>query len=190
MTTDIEILDTAERLFAQNGFDGVSTKKIAEQAGVTIGALYHYFKSKESVYDAVIARAFSRHSALPEGFFSTAESKEKKLAKLIAWFVENLTASKSFGQLFQREILDSKSNNAEKLVNKYFEKPYSLFRKLLGDLLPNSNQDAAFATALALCIGFANLNGIYTMAPEAAKMLDTPEKIADHATRLLLKGLR
>ncbi|MFA5524988.1 MAG: TetR/AcrR family transcriptional regulator [Tissierellales bacterium] len=190
VTTDLEILDSAEKLFARYGYDAVSTKQLAAETGVTIGALYHYFPSKEAVYEAVIEQAFTRHSTLPEHFFNSGDSEQKKLSKLIAWFVGNLTASKSFGQLFQREILDSRSNNADKLITKYFHKPYNLFRELLRASLPTANQDTAFATALALCVGFANLNGIYTMAPEASKLLDSPEKIADHAVWLLLTAFR
>ena len=55
-TTKEEIVNTALRLFAQRGFDGVSTGDIARQLGITKGALYRHFESKQAIFDAILAR--------------------------------------------------------------------------------------------------------------------------------------
>lgn len=52
----IEILDAADELFAQKGFDGTSTNDILEKVGIARGTLYHHFKSKEDIMDALIDR--------------------------------------------------------------------------------------------------------------------------------------
>lgn len=49
------ILDTALALFAAEGFNGASTRDIAERAGVNLPAIQYYFGSKEGLYRAVIA---------------------------------------------------------------------------------------------------------------------------------------
>lgn len=51
-----EILDTAEQLFASNGFDNTSTNDIISAIGIARGTLYHHFTSKEDILDAVIDR--------------------------------------------------------------------------------------------------------------------------------------
>lgn len=51
-----EILDTADELFGQKGFDGTSTNDILERVGIARGTLYHHFKSKEDIMDALIER--------------------------------------------------------------------------------------------------------------------------------------
>ena len=50
------ILDAAERLFAEHGFDGVSLRTIIAEAGVNLAAVHYHFHSKESLLDAVFAR--------------------------------------------------------------------------------------------------------------------------------------
>lgn len=50
------ILDTAERLFAQNGYDSTSTREIAEQVGVNVAMIAYYFGSKENLLKAIIER--------------------------------------------------------------------------------------------------------------------------------------
>ncbi|WP_449600267.1 TetR/AcrR family transcriptional regulator [Paenibacillus sp. Marseille-Q9583] len=51
-----EIIDAAEELFSQKGFDGTSTNDILEKVGIARGTLYHHFKSKEDIMDALIER--------------------------------------------------------------------------------------------------------------------------------------
>ncbi|EGG38043.1 TetR/AcrR family transcriptional regulator [Paenibacillus sp. HGF5] len=51
-----EILDAADVLFGQKGFDGTSTNDILEKVGIARGTLYHHFKSKEDIMDALIDR--------------------------------------------------------------------------------------------------------------------------------------
>ncbi|TJY42338.1 TetR/AcrR family transcriptional regulator [Cohnella pontilimi] len=51
-----EILDAADELFGQKGFDGTSTNDILLKVGIARGTLYHHFKSKEDMIDALIER--------------------------------------------------------------------------------------------------------------------------------------
>ncbi|PEB47769.1 TetR family transcriptional regulator [Bacillus pseudomycoides] len=51
-----EILDAADELFGRKGFDGTSTNDILEKVGIARGTLYHHFKSKEDIMDALIER--------------------------------------------------------------------------------------------------------------------------------------
>lgn len=58
-----EILDAAEKLFGQNGFDNTSTNDILNEVGIARGTLYYHFKSKEDILDAMIERITSRLTA-------------------------------------------------------------------------------------------------------------------------------
>lgn len=64
-----EILDAADELFGQKGFDGTSTNDLLEKVGIARGTLYHHFKSKEDIMDALIdryaARLLEGHGELP-----------------------------------------------------------------------------------------------------------------------------
>ena len=51
-----EILDAADELFGQKGFDGTSTNDILEKVGIARGTLYYHFKSKEDIMDVLIER--------------------------------------------------------------------------------------------------------------------------------------
>ena len=51
-----QILDAANALFAERGYDGVSIGDIASSAGVTRGLVHHYFGGRKEVYLALLER--------------------------------------------------------------------------------------------------------------------------------------
>jgi AcrR family transcriptional regulator len=51
-----EILDVAEALIRTHGYDGMSIQDVQDELGVSRGAIYHYFHSKEAILEAVIER--------------------------------------------------------------------------------------------------------------------------------------
>lgn len=63
-----EILDAADELFGQKGFDGTSTNDILEKVGIARGTLYYHFKSKEDIMDALIERYNVRVLGLAKKF--------------------------------------------------------------------------------------------------------------------------
>jgi AcrR family transcriptional regulator len=50
------ILEAAELCFAQSGYDGTSVAQICQAAGVSKGALYHHFSSKQAVFLELLNR--------------------------------------------------------------------------------------------------------------------------------------
>lgn len=49
-----EILDTAMQLFAERGFEATSLRDIAKHMGITPGLVYHYFDSKQKLFEAAM----------------------------------------------------------------------------------------------------------------------------------------
>lgn len=55
------ILDAAERAFAEKGFTGVSVREISSEVGLRNQAsLYHHFRDKRAIYEAVLSRGVER----------------------------------------------------------------------------------------------------------------------------------
>lgn len=50
------ILDAAERLFADRGYDGASIRDVASESGLQIHSIGYHFGPKESLFDAVVGR--------------------------------------------------------------------------------------------------------------------------------------
>jgi AcrR family transcriptional regulator len=69
------LLDAAETLFSQRGYDGVSLSEIAASAGLSRGTPNYFFGSKEQLYRSVLERVFADRQA------ATAEA----IHPVVAW---------------------------------------------------------------------------------------------------------
>ncbi|HEY3274111.1 MAG TPA: TetR/AcrR family transcriptional regulator [Methanocella sp.] len=56
-----ELMDVAERLFAEKGYDHTSPSDIIREAGVAQGTFYYYFKSRDDIVRAIIGRYLERY---------------------------------------------------------------------------------------------------------------------------------
>ncbi len=55
-----QLIDIAMKLFSEQGFDGTSTREIAEAAGINEAIIFRHFKTKEDLYWAVLADRIER----------------------------------------------------------------------------------------------------------------------------------
>lgn len=78
MTTKQEnIIHSALRLFAENGYDATSTSKIAKAAGVSEGLIFRHFDNKEGLLNAVVEIGMERANTYFESILSIANPKER-----------------------------------------------------------------------------------------------------------------
>jgi AcrR family transcriptional regulator len=79
-----QLLDAAVRVFARKGFHASRVGDIAEEAGVAHGLLYHYFKSKDQVLEAVFSENWSLLIARIESVEETDEPAADQLRHVAA----------------------------------------------------------------------------------------------------------
>jgi AcrR family transcriptional regulator len=88
-----KILEAAEKLFSSKGYDGVATKAIAEEAGITEMTLFNHFAKKELLYKTVVKERYT--SSEINSVFSnlTYNDLEKDLTtisnELVVSFIKN-----------------------------------------------------------------------------------------------------
>ncbi|MCK9442467.1 MAG: TetR/AcrR family transcriptional regulator [Methanothrix sp.] len=54
-----ELIDTAERLFMENGYEHTAISDIVKELNVAQGTLYYYFRSKEDILEAVVEKSIA-----------------------------------------------------------------------------------------------------------------------------------
>ncbi|GAA1710802.1 TetR/AcrR family transcriptional regulator [Fodinicola feengrottensis] len=88
------LLEAATRLFAQQGFESTSVQEVVEAAGVTKGAMYHYFGSKDDllyeIYHRVLSVQMERLEKLLSGDGSYAERVHAAAADVVMTSIANL----------------------------------------------------------------------------------------------------
>lgn len=83
------ILDSAETLFRERGFRGVSLASVAQDVGIRKPSLYHHFPGgKEELFVAVRERMFERAGTTLESVLDAANiGVAEKLAAAVDWFL-------------------------------------------------------------------------------------------------------
>src|SRR5512147_2104431 len=61
--TQLRILDAAEELFMQHGFEGASMRMLTTRAGVNLAAINYHFGSKDALIEAVFHRRLDTMNA-------------------------------------------------------------------------------------------------------------------------------
>jgi TetR/AcrR family transcriptional regulator len=110
------ILVAAEDRFARLGFDGTSLQQIGEAAGVARSTPAYFFRSKEALYDAVLARAVTRaQEAMARAYAEQDKDRSADAAveSYVGAFLDFLGHDPNFVRLVQREALEDGSRVAE-----------------------------------------------------------------------------
>lgn len=55
-----QVLDVTERLLVESGYDALTTNVVAAEAGISVGALYHFFPHKVAILEALVARYYAQ----------------------------------------------------------------------------------------------------------------------------------
>ena len=71
-----EIIDIAMKLFFENGYEATSVRMIMNEVGGEIGMFYHYFKSKDMLFDQVVESFFKKYREKFEAMLISCENKE------------------------------------------------------------------------------------------------------------------
>jgi AcrR family transcriptional regulator len=78
------ILDAAIRVLDQDGWDALTTSRVAEVAGVSVGTLYQYFAHREAIVEALQNRELERAAAMLERLLKSSEPKsDRELARSV-----------------------------------------------------------------------------------------------------------
>jgi len=121
-----QILDAAERLFAQRGFAGVSMRDIVAETDLRNQAsLYHHFRNKKALYEAVLQRGLDGILMLMPGP-GTATSVGPNIDRLLDY----LSKHPHLAQLIQRASMDD-SRYLKKAINSLLRPVYSQGRRAL-----------------------------------------------------------
>jgi len=99
------ILDAAEALFAQHGYDGTTLRDVAQRVGLRIPSLYNHFASKESLYAAVLDRGVGPVLALLSEFVEAGRSGRTDSGELVGRVMELLARRPQLPRLVQHETL-------------------------------------------------------------------------------------
>jgi TetR/AcrR family transcriptional regulator len=110
------ILESAEILFAEKGFDAVSMSAIAKLANTSKPNIYHHFKNKDDLYLAIMKAAVHRSSVLLDALEDAPGTFRQHLSGFSAGQLNNILVHKRSTQLILREALSGGSRRGQEIA--------------------------------------------------------------------------
>ncbi len=193
--TRAAILDAAETLFAQKGYDATSLTDVGAAAGVSRGTPGYFFGSKAELYQAVLDRMFAEvRTAVREGrerALASAREPESILAGAVSDYFDFLAARPNFIRLIEREalsggtLLDGASH-----VTAGQEALAAISAELGLEDAPSGDAAQLLLSVIALC--WFHLIHARTVAPAVGVALEDGadlERRKRHVIELVLHGI-
>lgn len=98
------ILTTALDLFAKKGYDATAVREICEAAGITKPTLYHFFGSKDGVFQALVHTGFQQYRAIVDAAMSSPRSFEERVKVLAKSVFESASTKPLFWRFIHTVI--------------------------------------------------------------------------------------
>ena len=143
------LIDAAGELAAENGFNAISTRAIAQKAGENIGSIHYQFGSKEKLFEAVLLAACQRWQDQPlektlEGCdLQTTAGQAEAIRKAIAR-VANLLFAKAIPVWYCRvvyQVLQTANSLRGIFVSTVMDQEHEQVGKLLSVIDPSLNEE-------------------------------------------------
>ena len=119
------ILQAAEALFAEKGFDAVSMSAIAKLANTSKPNIYHHFKNKNELYFAIMEAAVQRATDLLDALEDSPGTIRQRLADFSAGQLENILLHDRSTQLIMREAFSGTSERGRDIAKQMVSKVFS-----------------------------------------------------------------
>lgn len=189
------ILDAAEKLFAEKGYEATSLSDVGAAAGVSRGTPGYFFGSKQELYDAVLERCYEEvRQAVRAGrarALASQQPPEAILAGAVSDYFDFLAARPNFIRLIERRALSGGGTPVGEHLSAGQEALAAISAELGLDDAPSGDAAQLLLSIIALC--WFHLIHAQTVAPAVGVSLDDAaelERRKRHVIGLVLYGLR
>ncbi len=129
--TRSEILGAAEAVFAERGFAEARLEDVASRVGVTRAALFHHFRDKRALYEAVVEDVFGSLLDRARSLFASTPSLSEAIERSVDLWVDAVWDRPALAHLLLREATnrDSRSETFERLCRPALDMLQEIFER-------------------------------------------------------------
>ena len=104
-STEEKIIVAARKLFTQNGFSGTRTRDIASESGINLALLNYYFRSKEKLFEKIMAEKLQELFGAIIPILNDPETTlEKKIELFVETYIDTISKNPDIPIFVLREI--------------------------------------------------------------------------------------
>lgn len=184
-----QILDAAQQTFAKQGFHKTRMADIAETSGLSKGALYLYFDSKDAIILSLLEKVFEPEIKDLKSLLHEDRSAEEKLLLYAERAGQDMLAMlKWMPLLYDFLALAFRQQKTKKLISRYYRKHLELLESLIQQGIDTGEFQADSAVDAAITMG-SIIEGTALLWFYDPESIDILQHIKSN-TLLLLAGLR
>ncbi|MGA2611959.1 MAG: TetR/AcrR family transcriptional regulator [Spirochaetia bacterium] len=147
------VLDCAKRAFARRGYAGTNVNLVAKEAGISVGSLYQYFKTKESLFLALIEESHGTLTGVIDEIFSRVPGFFERVEALLTAAVEWSRKDPDFLNLYIACTTEELAPLAAKLSGRIESVAAERYSQMVGEAKRRGEIDAGLSeTATAFCL--------------------------------------
>ncbi|HVM87236.1 MAG TPA: TetR family transcriptional regulator [Puia sp.] len=125
------ILDIAEKLFGDKGFDGTSVRDIVQHANVNLAMISYYFGSKEKLLEALLERR-ANYTILEALNKDESLTPWEKIDKVIDFYVDKIMSNLCIHNIMQQANRSS-SDEIKELTTRIKLRNFEQLKKIVND---------------------------------------------------------
>jgi len=166
------ILDVAERVFSELGYDGASTRTISGEAGVNMAMLNYYFGSKEGLFLAVFNRKIISFQDLLKYIGSDDSiSAWNKVEKYIELYAQRVVTNNCFQKLLYQELSMQRRGELSDKITDILMKNANEVRKILKEGVDKGEFNKDMDTEMVIATIYGTKNFIVNTPQLTSKLL-------------------
>jgi TetR/AcrR family transcriptional regulator len=188
------ILGAAVKLFSEKGYDAVSMRGVAQEAGVSKANIYHHFESKEALYRAILFASAAELSGLVSGLAESGGSFAARIFEFSSAHLGHLQENALTSRLILREAFSGDDVRSKMLVDEVFgeifERLVSIFRSGQQAGVLRADLDPALCATLLIGadVFFFQAGGVLKHLPQAG-FAQNPSRFSKQMVEVMLNGM-
>ncbi len=131
------------RVIRQKGFHQSRMADIAKEAGISYGLVYHYYKNKSDLFDALIKEWWFGLNKLTDSLIDQPLTVEEKLEAIVLYFLEQYEQREDLVHIFITELSRSTANLTPKRL-----KPFKALMNQVENIIRQAQEEGTMRTDL------------------------------------------
>jgi len=191
---EVAILDAAIKLFSEKGYDGVSMRGVAEEAGVSKANIYHHFESKEALYRAIVCASAAELSGMVSQLAKSTGAFDSRILDFAIQHLGHMEGNALSSRVIMREAFSGNDQRSKMLVDEVFggifTRMVSIFEagQQAGVLRPELDPALCATLLIGADVFYFQARGTLKHLPRA-KFAEDPLRFSNQMVDVMLNGM-
>ncbi len=160
------LLEVAEQLFAKHGYEAVSVRQLASEAGVNLAMVSYYFGSKDGLFEELLQSKFPQTRGILEDLSESNMHPWEKISRTIDLYVDKFFKGRAFHRVIMREMSLQQRPGLVQIIQENMARNHTIIRGFISE-----GQEKGLFRYVDIELTVATLLGTISMAVNQRALL-------------------